>query len=238
VTPGGASRCANSPSEGIPSRLRAPEHRGHTAALVKRFDCRPLLLLLGALVPACLDGSGLDEGDADADVGADDDGEDTAPDDAEVPDIAFCDDVADWDPSWSTLEEQVLAIVNQHRAAGADCRTGGMFGPTHALTMDPALRCSARKHSADMAARNFFDHTNPSGEDPFVRMQQAGYSFQAAGENIAAGSPDAAGTMQQWMDSDGHCTNIMSPNFTEIGVGYSTGGMYGTLWTQNFGAPL
>ena len=217
----------------ITACLRAGEHRGHTGSLVQRFDRRLLVWFVGALCTACLDASidDADGGGADAASGADHNGED-------VPDIAFCDSVADWDPSWASLEDQVLVIVNQHRAAGADCGTGGAFGPTHALTMDPALRCSARKHSADMAARNFFDHTNPSGEDPFVRMEHAGYAFQAAGENIAAGSPDAAGTMQQWMDSDGHCTNIMSPNFTEIGVGYSTGGMYGTLWTQKYGNPL
>lgn len=176
-----------------------------------RFACRPILLLAGVLACACLvdDGSELDS--------------------------EYCEEVADWDPAWAMLEDQVLAIVNQHRATGADCRTGGSFGPTHALTMNDALRCSARKHSADMAARDFFDHTNPSGEDPGVRMAYAGYDWALAGENIAAGSPDAAGTMAQWMGSDGHCTNIMSPNFTEIGVGYSTGGMYGTLWTQNFG---
>jgi uncharacterized protein YkwD len=183
---------------------------------------------------ACMGPSTLDDGDegpADDD-GVDDDGG------SEVPDLAYCDSVSDWDPSWSTFEEQILAIVNQHRAAGADCRSGGQFAATGPLTMNPSLRCSARKHSADMAARNFFDHTNPSGEDPFVRMEQAGYSFSMAGENIAAGSPDAAGTMMQWMGSDGHCTNIMNPGFTEIGVGYSTGGEFGTLWTQNFGTPF
>jgi uncharacterized protein YkwD len=162
----------------------------------------------------------------------------TVDDGGEVIVAEQCEDVADWDPAWAMLEDQVLEIVNQHRAAGASCGTGGTFGPTHALTMNAALRCSARLHSADMGARDFFDHTNPSGEDPFVRMEAAGYEFQAAGENIAAGSPDAAGTMAQWMGSDGHCTNIMSPNFVDIGVGYAEGGMYGTLWTQNFGAPL
>ena len=73
-------------------------------------------------------------------------------------------------------------------------------------------------------------------ESPFDRMEMAGYSYSWAGENIAAGSPDAAGTMDQWMGSDGHCSNIMSPNFTEIGVGYYPGGQWGHLWTQAFGS--
>lgn len=194
------------------------------------------MALVAGSTSACLGPSTVEDDGADdeaADDVADDDGGGS-----DVPDLAYCDAVADWDPGWAQLEEQILVIVNQHRAAGADCRSGGQFGPTTPLTMNPSLRCSARKHSADMAARNFFDHVNPSGEDPFVRMMQAGYDFQTAGENIAAGLPDAAGTMMQWMGSDGHCTNIMNPGFTNIGVGYSTGGEFGTLWTQNFGAPF
>lgn len=159
------------------------------------------------------------------------------PPDEDVPDSAYCLPVAGVDPAWKQLEEDVLGIVNQVRAMGADCGTKGAFGPTSPLTMDPALRCAARKHSADMDARDFFDHTNPDGQLPWDRMDLAGYgSYSNAGENIAAGSPDAAGTMDQWMGSDGHCANIMSPDFQHIGVGYHPGGQYGHLWTQVFGA--
>lgn len=155
----------------------------------------------------------------------------------DVPDNAYCIGVGDWDPAWAQLELDVLAIVNQVRAAGADCHSKGVFAATGPLNMNPALRCAARKHSADMAARDFFDHTNPDGETPWDRMGKAGYgAYSNAGENIAAGSPDAQGTMDQWLGSDGHCANIMNPNFQEIGVGYSTGGQYGHLWTQVFGA--
>lgn len=168
------------------------------------------------------------------DTGAADTG---LPPPVDVPDNAYCVAVGDWDPGWAQLELDVLALVNQVRATGADCHSKGMFAATGPLTMSPALRCAARKHSADMAARNFFDHTNPDGELPWDRMGKAGYgNYSNAGENIAAGSPDAQGTMNQWLGSDGHCANIMSPNFQEIGVGYSPGGQYGHLWTQVFGA--
>ena len=155
----------------------------------------------------------------------------------DVPDNAHCVDVADWDPAWAQLEQDILVLVNQVRAQGANCGTKGAFGPAGPLTMHPALRCAARKHSADIAARNFFDHVNPDGEVFTDRMAAAGYgSFSTAGENIAAGSPDAQGTMSQWMGSDGHCANIMNLAYKDIGVGYSTGGQYGHLWTQVFGA--
>jgi uncharacterized protein YkwD len=40
--------------------------------------------------------------------------------------------------------------------------------------------------------------------------------------------------MEQWMSSDGHCANIMSPKFVHVGIGYHGDSQ---LWTQVFGAP-
>ena len=171
------------------------------------------------------------------DSSGDDTGEDPPPPSDEVPDNAYCNGVADWDPAWTDLENEILVIVNQRRAEGANCGSAGSFGPAGPLTANPALRCAARVHSQDMVDRNFFDHTNPSGQSPFQRMGEAGYQYSTAGENIAAGNSTAAATMQQWMDSDGHCGNIMNDSFTELGVGYYPGGQYGHVWTQNFGAP-
>ncbi len=160
----------------------------------------------------------------------------TGPTEPDVPeDIPYCQPVADWDPAWRARELAIVEIVNQHRMQGADCGSRGVFAPTAPLAMQPNLWCAARVHSKDMAERNFFDHVNPDGESPFDRMMKAGYSFFTAGENIAAGNDTAEATMQQWMESDGHCANIMNPDFKEIGVGYHPGGQWGHLWTQAFG---
>lgn len=151
--------------------------------------------------------------------------------------VPYCSDAANWDPAWAQLEEDILTLVNQERAKGANCGSEGMFGPAGPLTMEPHLRCAARVHSKDMDDRNFFSHTNPDGEGPGQRIDKAQYgNYSTWGENIAAGSPNAAGTMNQWMGSDGHCANIMNPDFEHIGVGYHPGGQYGHLWTQVFGA--
>lgn len=155
----------------------------------------------------------------------------------DVPDIAYCDDVADWGDSAISLEEEVLEIVNMHRAAGANCGSEGSFAPTEPLTMNPNLRCAARKHTLDMVDRNYFSHNSPEGDGPSVRIDAAEYDWSTWGENIARGSSDAEGTMEQWMGSDGHCANIMNPSFTEIGVGYVAGGEFGHTWTQVFGRP-
>ena len=48
--------------------------------------------------------------------------------------------------------------------------------------------------------------------------------------------PPPAAAVNGWLDSDGHCANIMNANFEELGVGYYPGGMYGHYWTQKFGS--
>ncbi len=199
----------------------------------------------GSADPTSADGGSADPtgADASADGGsADGGGTDGGTDDGgiaepEVPDNAFCMPVAAWAPGSSSMEEEILAIVNQRRAQGANCGSEGNFGPTGPLTMQIGLRCAARVHSKQMVEQDFFDHTTPWGETPWDRMAAAGYQYSTAGENIAAGNATAAATMDQWMASDGHCSNIMKPDFTEIGVGYFAGAGYGHYWTQAFGSP-
>jgi uncharacterized protein YkwD len=130
----------------------------------------------------------------------------------------------------------VLVLVNAVRAEGATCGAQA-FPPVPALTMHPALRCAARAHSKDMVDRDFFEHTNPSGETPSARITKAGYTWMRAGENIAAGSATAQKTMEQWLNSEGHCRSIMSGQFRQIGVGYYPGGEYRHYWTQSFATP-
>jgi uncharacterized protein YkwD len=94
-----------------------------------------------------------------------------------------------------------------------------------------------------MGENEYFDHTNLAGESPFVRMGDAGYQGRTMGENIAKGQQTPEEVVNGWIDSDGHCSNIMNEGFTEIGVGYWEGAAQSQwfngnkLWTQNFGAP-
>lgn len=176
----------------------------------------PLLMLVP--VAAC----GGDDGDGDGGGGGGD-----------VPALSYCDPARGWSATATSLEAQIVTLVNQRRAAGAICG-GQSMPPVPALTADPALRCAARVHTKDMADRGFFRHTNPSGEEPWDRMERAGYTWSNAGENIAVGGATAESTMQQWMNSSGHCSNIMSGDFEHIGVGHVESDR---LWTQVFGTP-
>lgn len=123
----------------------------------------------------------------------------------------------------ATAEAEVLALVNEERAK-AGCQP---------LRADKALNTLAEAFSKDMAARDFFDHTDPDGDTPWDRAEQAGIS-NLGGENIARGQADAQAVMASWMASDGHRENILNCDYKTIGIGahFADGGPW---WTQDFG---
>ncbi|MEK9520968.1 CAP domain-containing protein [Streptomyces venezuelae] len=102
------------------------------------------------------------------------------------------------------------------------------------MSANATLTRAAQGHSEDMAARDFFDHTNPDGAGPGERVTAAGYPWSTYGENIAMGQSSPEQVMESWMNSPGHRANILNCDFKEIGIGiHSQGGPY---WTQVFGA--
>lgn len=123
-----------------------------------------------------------------------------------------------------TLAQQVVSLTNAERA-----RKG-----CGALTVDSRLQAAAQGHSNDMVARDFFDHTNPSGKGPGDRMTAAGYRWSTFGENIAAGQRTPAEVMRAWMNSPGHRANILNCAFKNIGVGVTLKSG-SPNWTQDFG---
>lgn len=136
------------------------------------------------------------------------------------------------DPDPALLEMELDAF-DQINAA----RTGNGVA---ALIMDDTAREVARAHSQDMADRDFFDHVNPDGDDPFERMADAGISFGTAGENIAAnqGFPDPPTTaVNGWLNSPGHFANIMNGGFTHTGMGVAENNVGKFYFTQVFFAP-
>ncbi len=105
------------------------------------------------------------------------------------------------------------------------------------LEIDGLIMDVAEAHSQDMINRNFFDHTNPDGLTPGDRLSNAGYTWSWSGENIGAGYTTPQAMFNAWMNSSGHRNNILSANYTKIGIGYVTGGYYGHYWTADFARP-
>ena len=130
------------------------------------------------------------------------------------------------DPTTLSLEEQVVKLCNAERAKHG----------LKPLTLNWQVARVARYKSDDMRDRAYFDHTSPTYGTPFDMLRQFNVSYQTAGENIAKGQKTAQAVVTAWMNSPGHRQNILNGNFTEIGVGYSTGSG-GTYWTQMFIRP-
>ena len=116
--------------------------------------------------------------------------------------------------------QQVLTLVNRERAANG----------LSALRLDDTLSRYAAVKSQDMHDNGYFSHTSPTYGSPFDMMKSFGITYNYAGENIAMGYSSPEAVMTAWMNSAGHRANILSANFTTLGVGYGADGGYWTQW--------
>jgi uncharacterized protein YkwD len=128
----------------------------------------------------------------------------------------------------AVFEAQVVDLVNQERAK-VGCQP---------LAVDGRLVAAARKHSSDMANRNYFSHTTPEGVDFATRISNEGYRWSGAAENIAKGQRTPAEVMSAWMNSTGHRNNILNCGYKHLGVGLAYDAGKTALWTQDFASPL
>jgi uncharacterized protein YkwD len=134
------------------------------------------------------------------------------------------------------ISARALQLVNAARARPRKCGKNS-FAAVPPLKLDPLLHRAAMLHATDMAEHNHFEHVGTDGSRPADRATRAGYRWASVGENIAAGAPDVETVVQDWLDSPGHCSNIMSAKYQEMGIAYvsqpkSKAGIY---WAQVFG---
>ena len=125
-------------------------------------------------------------------------------------------------------ENEVIRLVNVQRSKAG----------LQLLKTNWQLCRVARYKSADMANKGYFAHNSPTYGTPFQMMESFGLRFSAAGENIAYGQRTPAEVMNGWMNSPGHRNNILSPSFTEIGVGLAKNKSGVCYWTQQFMKPM
>jgi uncharacterized protein YkwD len=122
------------------------------------------------------------------------------------------------------LEDQIFAATNAARAQHG-------LSP---LARNTALDIAARNHSIDMAVNNFVGHDSSDGRNLVDRFAEVGVLGVA--ENALGHSTNATGqaVVAAWMRSPGHRANILTPNFTEIGIGVARTASGGIRATQKF----
>lgn len=116
----------------------------------------------------------------------------------------------------------LLAATNSHRANNG----------VSALALNANLSSAAQAKANDMIARNYWSHTTPDGQQPWVFIDGTGYKYSKAGENLAYGFATSADAVVGWMNSPSHKANMLDSVFTEVGFGYANGASYNSSGNQ------
>ncbi|MGD8402786.1 MAG: NBR1-Ig-like domain-containing protein [Anaerolineales bacterium] len=112
--------------------------------------------------------------------------------------------------------DQVAAAINAYRAEDN----------LAAYTVNPQLREAAQAHANDMACNNLFVHTGSDGSTPQTRVATSGYVASFVTENVYGSYPPLTpdGAVIWWKNDKtdpNHNLNLISTEYTEIGVGYA-----------------
>ena len=116
---------------------------------------------------------------------------------------------------------QVLDLINQARAENG----------LQPLSWNSSIEAAAKTRAPEIV--NTFEHIRPNGQSWSTALN-IGYS--TAGENIAAGQPNAQTVVNSWLNSPGHRANIMNADFNQMGVAlyYDSNSEYKYHWVQIF----
>lgn len=131
----------------------------------------------------------------------------------------------------SVLPAVLVDLTNGERTAAA-------LPP---LAVNPLLTRAAEAKAADMAARDYFSHLDPvTGASPWRWLDEVGYAYVFAGENLAVNFTDSPDIVRAWANSPSHYANLVAAGFNEIGVGVARGryqGRESVFVVQFFGRP-
>jgi hypothetical protein len=94
------------------------------------------------------------------------------------------------------------------------------------LVSNQQLTSAAQAKANDMAARNYWSHVTPDGNQPWWFVTNAGYNYQSTGENLAYGFDTSQAAITGWMNSPGHRANILNGDYRDIGFGIANSDNY------------
>lgn len=136
------------------------------------------------------------------------------------------------------IEQRLAEIISSARSTARNCGQD-RFDEANAVFWNQKLKEAAQRHSTDMASKNFLSHTGSDGSTVVERATEADYDYQALAENIAGGQQTSTAVVNDWLNSSGHCANIMNPRLKEIGAACvkDPHSDYETYWTLVLAAP-
>ncbi|MBQ7876291.1 MAG: PT domain-containing protein [Clostridia bacterium] len=122
------------------------------------------------------------------------------------------------------LAEEVLKLINAERTKAN----------LLALTLDKAVAKVSEAHGIDMATQKYLAQKNKAGADVVKRLTDAKVVFTAAAENLAQGNYTAQVIVDAWMKSDKHKVNILSADFTKVGISVAIATDGTKYWVVDF----
>jgi len=134
-------------------------------------------------------------------------------------------------------QQHMLDLINAARSQARSCGDES-YQEVAPLTWSCQLGESAAKHTKDMTTYNFFGHYGSDGLRAGARLEASGYDWSHYGENLGAGFVSAEEAMNGFLESPGHCVNVMNPDATTYGSYMMTVDNldYPSYWTQLFSA--
>ena len=129
--------------------------------------------------------------------------------------------------SLKTMEWRMLRLLNKDRK----------MHKLPPVRMQEDLRSVARKHSKDMAKKDYFEHVNLEGKSPSDRLKIARITDVTSGENLAkiGGYHNPTQFAEEGlMNSPGHRANILQPLYNVVGIGVIQDLRKIYYFTQNF----
>ncbi len=126
------------------------------------------------------------------------------------------------DSSQDAFAAQVVDLVNVERSKAG----------LSTLKLHTGAEAAAMVRAREI--ERSFSHTRPNGSSFYTALQEAGITYQSAGENIAYGQTSAQEVMNVWMNSSGHRANILSGNYTSIAVAHYRSAAGVDYWVQLF----
>lgn len=123
-----------------------------------------------------------------------------------------------WSPKHKVLSYATNVSISGLLSASNSSRTANGIGT---LADNSQLDSAAQAKADDMVARNYWSHDTPDGKAPWVFINNAGYQYSSAAENLAYGFSDSDSTITGWMNSPDHRENLLNSSYSDVGFGFA-----------------
>lgn len=135
------------------------------------------------------------------------------------------------------------ASVSSHASAQIIQLTNQVRQEYNLPLLKPSFKLNkvAEIKAQDMLVNQYFSHISPQGKSPWDWLEKENYLYAVAGENLAAEFNSPQEVIAAWLSSPTHRSNILDPDYQEIGVAVVSGYLQyrnTTIIVQHFGTPL